>query len=81
MKPNEEKHLQKMEPQAVDIRPPALTSLDILNAAVSGGITSESVGVVERIIAMRREEVSAENKAKFNRAFFELRQEIASMDF
>ena len=81
MKQNEEKHLQKMEPQAVDIRPPALTSLDILNAAVSGGITSESVGVVERIIAMRREEVSAENKAKFNRAFFELRQEIASMDF
>jgi hypothetical protein len=55
--------------------------LDILNAAVSGGITSESVGVVERIIAMRREEVSAANKAKFNKSFFKLRQEISGMDF
>ena len=79
MKPNDELQLQKMEPGAVAA--PALTSLDILNAAVSGGITSESVGVVERIIAMRREEVSAENKAKFNRAFFRLRKEINTMDF
>ena len=61
--------------------PAALTSLDILNAAVQGGVTSENVAVVERIIAMRREEVAHDAKAKFNRAFFELRQEISGRDF
>ncbi len=73
--------LAKIESQELAVVRPALTSLDILNAAVSGGITSESVGVVERIIAMRREEVSAANKAKFHKSFFELRQEISGMDF
>jgi hypothetical protein len=73
--------LAKIESQELAVVRPALTSLDILNAAVSGGITSESVGVVERIIAMRREEVSAANKAKFNKSFFKLRQEISGMDF
>jgi hypothetical protein len=73
--------LAKIESQELAVVRPALTSLDILNAAVSGGITSESVGVVERIIAMRREEVSAANIAKFNKSFFKLRQEISGMDF
>ncbi len=58
-----------------------LTSLDILESAVRGGITSENVAVVKEIIAMRREEMAFDNKAKFNRAFFELRQEIGKMDF
>jgi len=57
------------------------TSLDILDAAVRGGVTSENVAVVKEIIAMRREEVAHESKAKFNRAFFELRQEISTMNF
>ena len=56
-------------------------SLDILDAAVRGGVTSENVAVVKEIIALRREEVAHEAKSKFNRAFFELRQEISRMDF
>lgn len=64
-----------------NVQPPQLSTLAILEAAVRGGITSENVAVVKEIIAMRREEVSLENKAKFNRAFFELRQEISRMDF
>ena len=80
MKPADNK-LQKMEPQAVDIRPPALTSLDILNSAVSGGVTPENVAVVKEIKAMIREERTDMNKAKFNRAFFNLRKEISTMDF
>lgn len=71
--------LQKIEPGAVAVAAP--TSLDILDAAVRGGITSENVAVVKEIIAMRRDEISLENKSKFNRAFFELRQEISTMDF
>jgi len=58
-----------------------LTSLEILESAVRGGITSENVAVVKEIIAMRRDEIAAENKQKFNRAFFELKTEIAKMNF
>ena len=64
-----------------DVARIAPTSLDILDAAVRGGITSENVAVVKEIIAMRREEVAHESKAKFNRAFFELKQEISGMEF
>lgn len=71
--------LQKIEPRSAVAAAP--TSLDILDAAVRGGVTSENVAVVKEIIAMRREEISLENKSKFNRAFFELRQEISTMDF
>lgn len=68
-------------PESMAVAKAQPTSLDILDAAVRGGITSENVAVVKEIIAMRREEVAHEAKAKFNRAFFELRQEIATMDF
>ena len=77
MKPTNE--LAVVEPQAVARTQP--TALDILNSAISGGITSENVAVVKELIAMQREEMALQNKAKFNRAFFELKQEIASMDF
>jgi hypothetical protein len=58
-----------------------LTSLDILERAVAGGVTSENVAVVKEIIAMRREEIAHENKTKFNRAFFNLKAEIRTMNF
>ncbi len=60
---------------------PMSSSLQILEAAVSGGITSENVAVVKEIIAMRREEMAHQNKQDFNRAFFQLKREIAAMDF
>jgi hypothetical protein len=66
------------EPMPVAARQPS--SLDILDAAVRGGVTSENVAVVKEIIAMRREEVAFESKAKFNRAFFELKSEISHME-
>lgn len=78
-----ELELSPAQPLTVtDPRPAqSLTSLDILERAVAGGVTSENVSVVKEIIAMRREEIAHEAKAKFNRAFFELRQEIGRMDF
>ncbi len=80
---NTEMELVTTQPMApVEPRPAqSLTSLDILESAVRGGITSENVAVVKEIIAMRREEMAHDAKAKFNRAFFRLRQEIAKMDF
>jgi hypothetical protein len=57
------------------------SSLDILDAAVRGGVTSENVAVVKEIIAMRREEIAHDAKAKFNRAFFELKREISGLNF
>jgi ERF superfamily len=60
---------------------PAPSAIEILDAAVRGGVTSENVAVVREIIAMRREEIAAENKAQFNRAFFNLKAELAQMNF
>jgi hypothetical protein len=55
-------------------------SLDLLQAAISGGINAENVAVVEKLIAMRREEQSFANKVIFNKAFFALRREISTMN-
>ena len=79
--PPETLELAAVTKEPMPVTAPKLTSLDILNTAVSGGITSESVGVVERIIAMRREELAFENKVAFNKAFFSLKSEIKTMDF
>ena len=73
--------LQKIPAQDVATATAPMTSLGILEAAVRGGVTSENVAVVKELVAMRREEIALEAKARFNRAFFKLRQEIASMDF
>lgn len=83
MKKTTELELATVAPQAMEPapRPATPTSLDILDAAVRGGITSENVAVVKEIIALRREEVAHEAKARFNRAFFELKQDIGRMDF
>lgn len=62
--------------------PPApVTSLSILAAAVGGGINKENVDVVERLVALRRDEMREEAKASFAKAFFQLRKEIAGMEF
>jgi hypothetical protein len=55
-----------------------LSSLDILEAAVKSGITSENVAVVREIIVMRREEVQEEAKNAFAMAFFKLRKAIST---
>lgn len=61
--------------------PPApVTSLSILAAAVGGGINKENVDVVERLVALRREEVKEEAKAAFAKAFFQLRKEVSGME-
>lgn len=57
------------------------TTGDLLSAVIAQAVTPESVAVVKELVAMRREEVALENKAAFNRAFFELKKEIARMDF
>lgn len=82
MNTNTELELAAPQPMAPATRPAGhLTSLDILESAVRGGITSENVAVVKEIIAMRREEIAHEAKSQFNRAFYELRKEISRMDF
>lgn len=73
--------LELVAAKPMEVAPANLTSLNILEAAVRGGITAENVAVVEKLVAMRREEIAHEAKLKFNRAFFELRQDIAKMDF
>lgn len=60
---------------------PALSTLSLIGRMVDSGITTENVSVIERMIALRREETAAENKAAFNRALFALKKEISGMEF
>lgn len=55
---------------------PAPSAIDILQAAVAGGITSENVAVVQQIREMVREEETHKAKLAFGRAFFALRREM-----
>jgi hypothetical protein len=52
------------------------TPLTILQAAIEGGVTAESVGVVERLAAMCREQRAEDARTAFNRAFFQLKREM-----
>lgn len=61
--------------------PAPVTSLSILAAAVGGGINKENVDVVERLIALQRDEEREKDRKEFNAAFFRLRQELADMEF
>jgi len=80
MKPDTQLSLASDGPLAVQpIAQPS--SMQILEKAISGGITSENVAVVKELLAMRREEMAFENKSSFNRAFFRLKTEIAKMEF
>jgi hypothetical protein len=82
MNTNTELELTRAQPMEVATRPAqSLTSLDILDRVIGSGVTSDSVGVVKEILAMRREEIAHESKLKANRSFFELRQDIGRMDF
>jgi hypothetical protein len=60
---------------------PQLSTLSLIGRIVESGITTENVTVIERMIALRREETVAENKSAFNRALFALKREIAAMEF
>lgn len=56
------------------------STLSLIRGAMESGLTAETVGVVERLVQLRREEVAAANKTEFNRAFFRLKKEISTME-
>ncbi len=80
---NKETQLEVVAPGSREVAPVArqISTIEILEAAVKGGVTSENVAVVKEIMAMRREELAIANKASFNRDFFALKQEIATSHF
>jgi hypothetical protein len=61
--------------------PPQLSTLALIWRIVDSGITPENVSVIERMIALRREETASENKAAFNRDLFALKEHISRIDF
>ena len=69
-------NLELVPVQAGAVAKPAPSAIDILQAAVAGGITSENVAVVQKIKEMVREEESHKAKLAFGRAFFALRREM-----
>lgn len=70
-----------MTKQLATQEPQPISTLALIGRVVDSGVTAENVAVVERMIALRRDEVASENKAAFNRAFFALKREISGMDF
>lgn len=58
----------------------ALSTLEILQSAIAGGVTQENVAVVKEIIEMRREEMREVSKREFAVAFFKLKKAIAATD-
>lgn len=56
------------------------STLSLIRSAMESGLTAETVGVVERLVQLRREEVAAGNKVEFNKAFFRLKKEISTME-
>lgn len=74
------KQLEIAPREAMPVAVAPITSLSILEAAVRGGINKDNVEVVERLVALRRDEMKEESKAAFARAFFKLRQEIATLE-
>ncbi len=68
--------LATREEQPLAVNAPPVTSLAILEAAVRGGINRDNVEVVERLVALRRDEMREEAKAAFAKAFFQLRKSM-----
>lgn len=75
---NENTELVRREEQAVVTTQP-VTSLSILEAAVRGGINKDNVEVVERLVALRREEVNEKAKTAFAKSFFQLRKTMPEL--
>lgn len=70
-----DKTLTTREPQELAVaQSPGTSALTILEAAVRGGINKDNVEVVERLVALRRDEMREEAKAAFARSFFQLRK-------
>lgn len=71
---NEETELTLTSPLERAVMPAPTSALSVLSAAIQGGITKDNVDVVERLVALRREEVREENKSAFARDYFQLRK-------
>ena len=56
--------------------PLAISPINILERAISGGVTEENVSVVKELIAMCREQRAEDAKAAFAKAFFQLRKNM-----
>ena len=55
---------------------PLPSPLALLQSAIDGGITAESVGVVKELATMCREQRAEDARAAFNKAFFQLKREM-----
>lgn len=54
----------------------AVSPINILEKAISGGVTTENVAVVKELIAMCREQRAEDAKAAFAKAFFQLKKNM-----
>lgn len=73
------KEITVTQEQPLTLQPPSMSPLAILEAAVRGGITKDSVAVVKELAAMCREQRAEDAKAEFARAFFEMKKQMPTI--
>lgn len=60
----------------VESKASSLTPINILEAAVRGGVTKENVDVVKELVQMCRDQRAEEAKAAFAQAYFQMRKNM-----
>ena len=76
MNPNQSEALEVAQAAPAQL---AVSPINILERAISGGVTQENVSVVKELIAMCREQRADDAKAAFARAFFQLRKNMPEL--
>ena len=56
------------------------TTLQILQKVADSGLTAENVTAFRELVQLKREEDAHQNKIAFNRAFFALKKDVASLE-
>lgn len=56
------------------------TTLQILQKVADSGLTAENVTAFRELVQLKREEDQHQNKIAFNRAFFALKKDVATLD-
>jgi ERF superfamily len=60
----------------LDLAPPSVSPIAILEKAIAGGVTTENVSVVKELIQMVREQRAEDAKAAFAKALFQLKKNM-----
>lgn len=77
------KETQLAIPEAKDalaVHTPARNTGDLLERFIASGVTGENVAAFGELVRLKRDEDQHQNKIAFNKAFFALKKDVASLE-